>query len=99
MTGRAGELAEDHGYRWCEDQTARMPAGEVRRFLREAVDELEREHEWDSAYGVYRELIWRFPGESVHWRGLARLASRLGEEGEAALASERAAEIEAGSGG
>ncbi len=97
MTGKARELAEDHGYRWCEDQTARISAGEVHRLLREAADELEREHEWDSAYGVYRELLWRFPRESVHWRGLARLASRLGKEEEAALALERAAEIEAGS--
>ena len=47
---------------------------------------MESQSEWDSAYGIYRELVWRFPISWSVWDGLARTAHRLGCEDERAVA-------------
>lgn len=71
----------------------RMTTNDDQDYLHAAARELEARGEWDSAYGIYREMVWRFPSSGMAWDGLARAARHLGREDEAARASARALQL------
>ena len=54
---------------------------------------MEEQEEWDSAYAIYRELIWRFPRNVEAWVGLHRVANQLGISEQVELALKRIQEL------
>ena len=50
----------------------------------------ESEHqEWEVAYQILRELVWRFPETREAWPLLANVAARVGRTEEAKAAEQR----------
>jgi hypothetical protein len=79
-------LRQDPQRRWNEQLTEQMEASVLQDYLLSAAQELAGQEEWESAYDVYRELVWRFPDELRGWRGLAQMAQIRGFAEEAAVA-------------
>ncbi len=87
-------FTDDPGYRWQDDQTETMTPSEQYQFLVSEAVRMEQQDEWDCAYGIYRELVWRFPQDSRTWRGLEYTARQLRYEPEARAAGFQAQLLE-----
>ena len=83
------ELTRDEGYRWREDFTETMSPDAIREFLLNEGKGMEAQEELDSAYAIYREMVWRFPEDGRAWAGLQRTARRLGLDEEERVAAGR----------
>ena len=92
MEAAEGDIPQkDHGYRYNEDLTAAMATDEIWRYLSSEAERLAEVNEFEVSYGIYKELVWRFPRQSASWHGLARLAEKMGKASEARDAQRRAA--------
>ena len=81
---------EDEGYRWREDEVETLaPKDACALLLTDAREETEHQ-EWEVAYQILRELVWRFPETREAWQLLANVAARLGRTEEAKAAEEHA---------
>lgn len=80
----------DDGHRWREDEVAALPPDKARKLLLDDAREELAHQEWDVAYGILRELVWRFPETREAWRLLADVATRLGRIDEATAAAAHA---------
>lgn len=80
------DLVEHCDFRWKEDEVDAMSAGEQVQFLLSEAGRFEAQEEWETAYGIYRELVWRFPIHEDLWRRFAEVAERVGKNGEAEVA-------------
>lgn len=78
MTNQDYKLVEDGGFRWREDVTEAMSGEQVEHFLWREAARMEQQEEWDSAYTIYRELVWRTGGSAPALRELARIADKIG---------------------
>ena len=81
---------EDEGYRWREDEVEALPPKEACALLLKDAREEAEHQEWEVAYQILRELVWRFPETREAWRLLADMAARLGRSDEAKAAEQRA---------
>jgi Flp pilus assembly protein TadD len=80
---------EDEGYRWREDEVDALAPAEARALLlRDAREEAEH-NEFEVAYQILRELVWRFPDCSEAWPLLSAMAAKLGNADEAKAAAAR----------
>ena len=80
----------DEGYRWREDEVEVLsPKEACALLLNDAREEVEHQ-EFEVAYQILRELVWRFPESREGWLLLANVASRLGRTEEAQAAQQRA---------
>ena len=77
---------EDEGYRWREDEVEALPPEEACALLMKDAREEAEHQEWEVAYQILRELVWRFPETGEAWRLLATVAGRLGRSDEAEAA-------------
>ena len=82
----------DDGYRWNDNLTEAMGGTELRDYLISEAFKYEA-IEWEVAYGIYRELVWRFPDDSNAWLGLSRSAQQMQRQSEAIVADKRAREL------
>lgn len=73
--------------RWQENLTKSMDKVEMWKFLRHEARRMESQEEWELAYDIYRELVWRFPDRSDAWSNLARVATIMGFNDEARVAT------------
>jgi tetratricopeptide (TPR) repeat protein len=83
-------LRLDPDYRWNENLTEGMELEELWASLIRAAAELRGQREFECSYGIYRELVWRFPERPDAWEGLATFAARMGYHREALVALEEA---------
>jgi hypothetical protein len=82
------ELRSDIGYRWREDVTDQLDSLESHQLLHKDALKMEAQDELEVAYGIYRELVWRFPEDVDAWAGLVRTSGAFGRVEEAKVASE-----------
>lgn len=52
---------EDEGYRWREDEVEALPPADARALLLHDAREKAEHNEYEVAYQILRELVWRFP--------------------------------------
>ena len=81
----------DEGYRWREDEIEALPPAEALALLLNDAREENAHDEFEVAYQILRELVWRFPDSKDGWQLLATVAGRLGHADEATAAAARAA--------
>jgi len=81
---------EDEGYRWREDEIEALPPADACALLLTDAREETDHQEWEVAYQILRELVWRFPETREAWQLLATVATRLGRTDEAKAAEEHA---------
>jgi hypothetical protein len=89
-------MFEDEDYRWCEDVIEALSPAEARKFLMRDAREMIDHDEWEVAYGILRELVWRFPDEWEGWSLVSQMATRLGKNDEADEARRRSFERRSG---
>jgi hypothetical protein len=83
-------LRLDPEYRWNDNTTDQMATEELWSYLREQAAELDRANEAECSYGIYREIVWRFPNRAAAWEGLAKYAAKMSFNDEARLAQSEA---------
>jgi len=81
---------EDEGYRWREDEIETLSAEDACALLLTDAREEAEHQEWEVAYQILRELVWRFPETREAWQLLANVAARLGRAEEAKAAEQHA---------
>ena len=86
-------LTHDPGYRWNDNLTEDMSREEIKDYLVSEAFKYES-IEWEVAYGIYRELVWRFPELGGAWLGFANSARHMGRQLEANAAQKRASELD-----
>jgi len=64
---------------------------EAERLLLTDAQEMLDNSEWEIAYGIAREAVWRFPDSKPAWGILAVAAIKLGKVAEATEAARRGA--------
>jgi predicted Zn-dependent protease len=80
----------DDGYRWREEEIETLPPKDACALLLTDAREEAEHQEWEVAYQILRELVWRFPETREAWQLLANVAGRLGHTDEAKVAEQRA---------
>ncbi len=88
-------LAEEPDYRWNEDYTESLAPTALYAYLYSEAQEMVGQDEWDVAYGIWRELVCRFPERAEAWRGLESAARALGYLDESSMAQACAEGLEA----
>lgn len=83
-------LKVDSGYSWNETHTVGMSESQLRNYLFDEANECDCYDEFEVAYGIYREIVWRFPTLADGWIGLSKSAGKMGLEAESRLASAEA---------
>ena len=83
-------LRLDPEYRWNDNITDGMASEELWTYLQQQAAELDRANEAECAYGIYREIVWRFPNRAAAWEGLAMFAAKMSFNDEARLAESEA---------
>ncbi|MCU1280952.1 MAG: hypothetical protein JWM53_4498 [bacterium] len=81
---------EDEGYRWREDEIETLPPEDACALLLTDAREEAEHQQWEVAYQILRELVWRFPETREAWQLLANVAARLGRADEAKAAEQYA---------
>ena len=89
-------LRQEPDYGWNESLTEHMEGTTIHQYLLKASQELEGQDEWECAYGIFREMVWRFPNDAVAWQGLARTARAMRYDEEADVASLEAQRLASG---
>lgn len=81
-------LFGDAGYRFNDNITEVMRADELARYLFAEAERMMSVNEAEVAYGILRELLWRYPYHSgIAWRLLATCAQEMGLDNEADAAT------------
>jgi hypothetical protein len=84
-------LFADEGYRFNDILTDSMSPEELHQYLLAEARTMQRVNEFEVAYQILRELVWRFPGSSPDgWELLSEISARIGKTDEAAAAQENA---------
>jgi hypothetical protein len=86
-------LQLDPHYRWNDHITDRMAPEEIWIYLIREADELDGVREFECSYGIYRELVWRYPDRAKSWEGLARFATKMGFDAEAQIAQAKSVQL------
>ncbi len=77
----------DAGYRWNDNITPDMCHEEQCNYLLSSAREAMSFSEWDVAYQILRELVWRSPRWNAEpWQLLSKCATRLEKKEEASRA-------------
>ena len=83
-------LRLDPEYRFSANVTDTMTTEELWTHLQQEAAELDRVNEAECSYGIYREMVWRFPNRPAAWEGLAKYAAKMSFHDEARIAQSEA---------